>query len=160
MSDATSACFSRDGKYLFFAASSNYGLNTGWLDLSSLERPVLNSLYVAVLSKEDPSPLASESDDEKLPETSTEPKPAEDKNIQVQVKIDLQGLNQRILCLPVPERNYHHLQSAEGKLFFLETLPNQPLEAPTRSSQLNAYDLKERKSDLFVDKVQSYWVQC
>ena len=29
LSDTTFARFSRDGKYLFFAASSNYGLNTG-----------------------------------------------------------------------------------------------------------------------------------
>jgi tricorn protease len=34
MSDATSACFSRDSKYLFFTASVNYGLNIGWLDMT------------------------------------------------------------------------------------------------------------------------------
>ena len=68
MSDATDACFSRDGKYLFFTASSNYGLNTGWLDMSSYERPVQRSLYVLVLNKEDPSPLAPESDEEKAEE--------------------------------------------------------------------------------------------
>ncbi len=65
MSDATDACFSVDGKYLFFAASHDYGLNTGWLDMSSYERPVTRSIYVAVLNKADPSPVAPESDDEK-----------------------------------------------------------------------------------------------
>jgi len=68
MSDTTDACFSRDGKYLFFAASADYGLNTGWLDMSSYERPITRSLYVTVLNKEDPSPVAPESDDEKLPD--------------------------------------------------------------------------------------------
>ena len=67
MSDATDACFSRDGKYLFFTASTNYGLNTGWLDMSSIERAVLRSLYVAVLNKDEPSPFAPESDEEKPP---------------------------------------------------------------------------------------------
>ena len=57
LSDATSACFSLDGKYLFFAASTNYGLNTGWLDLSSHERPIQHSLYVVVLNKQEKSPF-------------------------------------------------------------------------------------------------------
>jgi tricorn protease len=74
MSDAISACFSPDGKLLYFAASVNYGLNTGWLDMSSYERPVHRSLYVAVLAKDDPSPLAPESDEEPAGEPKDEGK--------------------------------------------------------------------------------------
>ncbi len=65
MSDAVSPCFSRDGKYLYFAASTNFGLNSGWLDMTSYERPVKRSLYVVVLKKDNPSPLAPQSDEEK-----------------------------------------------------------------------------------------------
>ncbi len=64
LSDASSPCFSLDGKYLFFATSTNYGLNTGWLDLSSFERPFNRSLYVVVLNQKDPSPFFPESDEE------------------------------------------------------------------------------------------------
>lgn len=67
MSDATDACFSVDGKCLFFAASHDYGLSIGW-DMSSYERPVTRCLYVVVLNKEDPSPVAPESDEEKSPD--------------------------------------------------------------------------------------------
>src|SRR5436853_6694041 len=67
MSDAISACFSKDGRLLYFAASVNFGLNTGWLDMSSYERPVNRDLYVTVLRKDDPSPLAPESDEETRP---------------------------------------------------------------------------------------------
>jgi tricorn protease len=62
--DATSPVWSPDGKHLFFAASTNYGLNTGWLDMSSIDHLVLRSLYVAVLAKDTPSPLAPLSDEE------------------------------------------------------------------------------------------------
>jgi len=77
-SDATFACFSLDGKYLFFMASTNIGLNTGWLDMSSFDRPVTNSLYVVVLNKDDPSPFAPESDEEKIEDEEEEQKEQEE----------------------------------------------------------------------------------
>lgn len=182
MSDAISACFSLDGKYLFFAASTNFGLNTGWLDLSSFERPVEHSLYVVVLSKEERSPLFPESDEEEgekdekdekkesesqesraeqngQPEKSNskeqpEEKQAEQKEAEpVKVRIDLAEIDQRILALPVPARRYRSLQAADGgKLFYLEESSNQ------NGATLRYFDLKERKSELFLDKVQDYWV--
>ncbi|MBE0697683.1 MAG: PDZ domain-containing protein, partial [Anaerolineaceae bacterium] len=166
MSDATDACFSRDGKYLFFTASSNYGLNTGWLDMSSYERAVLRHLYVAVLNQEDPSPIAPQSDEEKPSEAKseeTEGKPEEKKEPKpVAVKIDLQGLDQRILALPVPPHDYRNLQAVDGKLFYLEMLPNQPItpEINNPSCQLNVYDFKERKTEVFLPSLGNYWVSA
>lgn len=181
MSDATDACFSRDGKYLFFAASSNYGLNTGWLDMSSYDRPVTRSLYLAVLSKDEPSPFAPESDEEKPPEEekkAEEAKPAENeekkdgedkkepqgkegekKPAPVEVKIDLDGLDQRILALPVPARDYRMLRSAEGGLlFYLELAPNQPPDADPPNAVLRLFDFKERKEDIYIPSVIDYAV--
>jgi tricorn protease len=176
MSDARDAAFSRDGKYLFFSASTNYALNTGWLDMSSFERPVRRSLYVTVLSKDDPSPFAPESDDEKAEEKKAEPegeKPAEaakeekkpedgeKKPEPVKVKVDIEGLEQRILALPVPEKCYYNLQSAEGKLFFMELPADIPYEMlGSAPSSLNSFDMKERKADVFVDKAMDYWVSA
>jgi tricorn protease len=184
MSDTTFACFSRDGKYLFFTASSNYGLNTGWLDMSSFDRPVNRNLYVMVLSQADPSPLAPESDDEKPAPTQpvdTAGKPAspapddqaaapaaaeakpgepEKKPLPVQVKIDLEGLQQRILALPVPARDYMGLQSAEGRLFYLEPDSTRPVQAESPSFNLKVWDLKERKEEIFIEKVYWYWVSA
>jgi len=170
MSDTTSACFSRDGKYLFFTASANYGLNIGWLDMSSYDRPVQRSLYVAVLDKDEPSPLRPESDEETA--SAGEEKP-QDGAVDAKgkdgkpatppvVKIDLDGLDQRILALPVPERDYARLQAADGKLFFLETVPNQP-PSPDGGPQvfeLKVYDIKERKTETFVEQVLDYWVSA
>ena len=65
MSDAEFAKFDKNGKYLYFTASTNVGLTTAWLDMSGDERPTSSSVYVAVLRKEDASPLAPESDEEK-----------------------------------------------------------------------------------------------
>ena len=65
MSDALYAAFDKDGKYLYFTASTDTALSTGWLDMSSLQRPVTRSVYVMVLKKDVASPLAPESDEEK-----------------------------------------------------------------------------------------------
>ena len=65
MSDAVFPAFDKNGKYLYFTASTNMGLTTGWLDMTSEAHPVTRSVYVAVLKKDLPSPLAPESDEEK-----------------------------------------------------------------------------------------------
>ncbi|MBN1876978.1 MAG: PD40 domain-containing protein [Anaerolineae bacterium] len=161
LSDTTSVCFSPEGKTLYFTASANYGLNTGWLDMSSYERPVLRSLYLAVLNKDDPSPLAPESDEEpEKKEEEEKEKEEKDKKKAVEVKIDLAGLGQRILSLPVPERDYHALQAAENKLFYLELLPHQRGGNKPPLYALHVYDFKERKDEVFVDKVRGYWLSA
>ncbi len=160
MSDAISACFSLDGKYLFFAASTNYGLNTGWLDMSSYDRPVDRNLYVVVLNKDDNSPFFPESDEEeekKEEKKKSEETPAKAENgkngAAVKVKIDLVDIDQRILALPLPARSYRSLQAGDNnKLFYLENVSR------ANGYTLNSYDIKERKNELFLDNVAAYWM--
>ncbi len=54
-SEAADPTFSRDGKYLFFTASTNYALNTGWLDMSNYERNTVRNIYAVVLANDAPS---------------------------------------------------------------------------------------------------------
>ena len=70
MSDALYPAFDKNGKYLYFTASTDVGLSTAGLDMSSEEHRVSRSAYVAVLSKDLPSPLAPESDEEKIGTTT------------------------------------------------------------------------------------------
>lgn len=187
MSDATDACFSPDGNFLYFAASSNYGLNTGWLDMSSFERPVTRNLYVIVLDKDNPSPFAPESDDEPLPNgprppqqtaAADEPQPPDtpgstdeqeeekptpktaEENSEPAIKIDLEGLDQRILALPVPAGPYYALQTADHKLFYLEAQPQSINDNGPRLSILKQFDLKERSSEVFRNDIRNYWLSA
>jgi tricorn protease len=73
MSYAQYPVFDRSGKYLFFVASTNVGPTQGE-GLSSLGRSSTSSAYAVVLKKDLPSPLAPESDEEKV----AEEKPAEE----------------------------------------------------------------------------------
>src|SRR5262249_29635854 len=74
MSDSEFPVFDKNGKYLYFASSTDIGLTASWLDMSSLDHPLSRSVYVAVLNKDDPSPLAPESDEEKIKEAKKEQK--------------------------------------------------------------------------------------
>ena len=67
LSDATNPVFDKDGKYLYFTASTNSGEGLG-LDIHAVGRTSSSSIYLAVLDKTQPSPFAPESDEEKAAE--------------------------------------------------------------------------------------------
>src|SRR4029077_450032 len=82
MSESFSPIFDRSGKYLYFLASTDAGptLDTSML---SYDRPVTTSVYIVVLRKDLPSPLAPESDEEgqaKPDARSESPKPDDAKS--------------------------------------------------------------------------------
>ncbi len=161
LSDAEFAKFDKNGKYLYFTASTNTALTTAWLDMSSEQNQVTRSVYLAVLRKEDPSPLAPESDEEKIDAPKIDvPKPdaakpdaakpdaaKEDKT----VRIDFENIDQRILALPVPERDYGFLQAGKtGVIYLGESLPGGiPGQPPGFTVQ--KFDLKTRKVEKALD---------
>ena len=171
MSDALQAAFDKDGNYLYFTASTNTALSTGWLDMTSLQRPVTRSVYVMVLKKDLPSPLAPESDEEKARDADKAGKDAQadkDKNKdkdkagqkeEKPVVIDLENIGQRILALPIPARNYSRLFAGKpGVLYLVEGPALEPLEfeegGPT--STVHKFDLKTRKTEAILESVNFF----
>ena len=156
MSHADYPTFSRDGKYLFFAASTNYALNAGWLDMSNYERDIISSIYAVVLAADGASPLAPQSDEEEP--GAAEKKEEEEKGGAAQIsetRIDLVGIDQRIVALPMPGRVYSSLDGGvEGKLFYLESIHNQP------GATLHAFDLEKRESKPFLSGIVGYKVSA
>jgi len=168
MSDALYAAFDKEGKYLYFTASTNTALSTGWLDMTSLQHPVTRSVYVMVLKKDLPSPLAPESDEEKPKEAEKTDKDKQaDKGDKdqakqekpVTVEIDLENISQRILALPIPARNYQQLDAGKpGVLYLVEGPPVDPIEyedgPPTVT--VHKFDLKTRKTEQILEGVTSF----
>ena len=160
LSHATSPVFSQD--YLYFAASVNTGPAQVGLDLSTRERPVRSALYAAVLAANGKSPLLPRSDEES-PKATVAKTEADDKTATVKpVQLDLIGIQDRIVGLPVAERNYSRLSVAsDGALFYLE-LPqsgasNEPPGSDTRNSaSLYRFDFKERKPALVQQGISDY----
>jgi tricorn protease len=165
-SDALYADWDKGGKYLYLTASTDVGLGASWLDMSSIGRPSTRSAYIVVLSKEDPSPLAPESDEEKPEEAKKDaakdkekPKTEEAKEKPKEppaVRIDFEGIGQRILALPVPARNYQALSAGkEGEVFLVEAPAVHTGEGPPPLT-VQKFDLKKRKTDKVVDNVTAF----
>ncbi|MEM1271199.1 MAG: PDZ domain-containing protein [Bacteroidota bacterium] len=133
LADALSPVFDRGGRHLFFFASTNLALNTGWLDMSSYERPVRRGLYAAVLRADDPSPLKPKSDEEPsddAEEESGDEEAGDDESDKGEedddaVRIDFEGLAERIVAFDVPERAYANLVAGPaGTVLYNEFVPN------------------------------------
>jgi tricorn protease len=65
LADAMFPVWDASGKYLWFLASTDLGLRSQWLDMTSYDREENFALYLAVLDKDDPSPLLPESDEDR-----------------------------------------------------------------------------------------------
>jgi tricorn protease len=163
LSDCRTAIFDASGKYLYFTASTNYGPTASWLDMSAFDRTVTRSVYVAVLRKDLPSPLAPESDEEKVePEKKPDAPPAAKKDEKVEVRIDFEGLTQRILALPFATRNYAALAAGKaGSIFAAEIIPQSGAVAPEQPEgniTLYKFDFTARRPEMLLEKINAFSV--
>lgn len=163
MSDCQFANFDKNGKYLYFTASTDTGLTTGWLDMTSEAHPVTRNVYVAVLRKGLPSPLAPESDEDKgaQADTAGSDKKDDGKGKKADdVTIDFDGIGQRTLALPIPAANYVELRAGKsGELFLLEVPPTGGREQDGEDNSpatLQKFDLAKRKLDKFAEHIDSF----
>jgi len=158
LADAMFPVWDASGKYLWFLASTDFGLASQWLDMTSYGREETFALYLAVLNKNDASPLLPESDED----PGVGAKPAENTNkpsaTPVTVSIDFDRLPQRILPVTaVPSRRYSQLKAgAAGTVFFLEA----PGTAGARGNILHRFQLSERKAQEFQSTVAEYAVSA
>jgi tricorn protease len=177
LSDARYPVFDKDGKYLYFTASTDSGPSLE-PDLRSATRQPSRNIYMVVLSKTDPSPFAPESDEEKIvkpgdenkaekkEERNTEPageeppKPAPSASAArvPDVKVDWDKINQRILALPMPARGYTGLQVGRaGTLIALEAPPPGP---GVTGTIVHRYDLRQRRADVLISGVRFFEISA
>jgi tricorn protease len=64
LASAADPVWDRNGKWLWFLASTDLGLQSGWADLGSLTRTSTSGVYVALLRADEPTPFTPESDEE------------------------------------------------------------------------------------------------
>ena len=144
IADAISPAWDASGKYLYALASTNYGLQSGWLDMSSYDPSVTRSLYAIVLSKADKAP--------NLPKTDEAAKSTkkDKKSKEVTVTIDEDGLFDRAIPMSLPARNYVALlEGPEGKVFIAESVPN------AGGLTVHSYDVAKQKATVYSKGVSS-----
>ncbi|MDR7296395.1 tricorn protease [Pelomonas aquatica] len=176
LAHAGTPTFSAKGDYLYFTASINSGPGQVGLDLSTQERPRRAGIYALVLAADGKSPLAPKAGDEdgKKDEKKDEDKKDDKKGGDAKkddkpkpepvkpIKLDLDGLADRVVALPVAERNYDSLAVAsDGALFYLQRpqpgASNEPPQAEKRATaELWRFDFEERKPRLLRTGIADY----
>jgi len=164
LADSISPAFDVNGKYLYFMASTNYGPSTGWLEMSSIDRPVRRAIYLVVLSATEPSPLLPETGDEppapprEQPSPQTPPaQPAAPAPRTVNVRIDPNGIGQRILAVNVPVGDYANLAAgAAGSFYYTEPI----VPSGATGFRLQRYELRTRAAAPFLEGVRSYSISA
>lgn len=146
MADVITPVWDQNGKYLYVLASTNYGLNSGWLDMSSYDPDVSRSLYCLVLSDEGQSPNFVQSDEE---ETEGDEDGDEKEKEEVSIRIDEGGLSQRLVALGLNDGNYVGLLAGPaGSVLVLEAGNNGP------TVNLHQYKLEDREAKLWLEGIR------
>ena len=186
MADSRAPAFDRNGKYLYFTASTNQAGTAFGLDMTSDLLRVSRGLYALVLAADSPSPLAPESDDEKTlaaarerskdmgdepsaeaAAKADEAKPEADKKPGMPVppnskptRVDLAGIGDRIVPLPLPPGSYSDLQTGKpGGFFYLERSGEGRGEGGGGAT-VKHFSLESRKADTIAERVESYTVSA
>jgi tricorn protease len=158
LSEVSQPVFDAGGKYLYFLGSTDAGPVKQWFDLSAADMRMTSSLYLVVLRKDTPSPLAKESDEEKGVQKEEKPREAPAAPAQP-FTIDFDGIQYRILDLPIPAGEYTNLQAgAASQIFFLKTVADGP--AGAGGAELHRYDLTKRKDDNLLSGVRGFQISA
>jgi tricorn protease len=164
LSDASEPKIDPSGKYLYFFASTDAGPVVNWFDQSNNDMRSTSGIYLVTLQKNTISPFAKESDEEAVkvekPEaiadkTKTDKKEPEPAKPTKTLQIDWDGINTRIVDLPVKPGNYGVLNVAkEGELYYVVYEYNS-----SNPGKLHKYDIAKRK-DMEVMELNSYIISA
>jgi len=182
LADSVWPAWDANGKYLWFLASTDFGLRSQWLDMTSYDRQENFALYFAVLKKGDPSPLLPESDEDQgvgsapaggrggrgaaadADRSSEEQAAPRAPRTPVTVQIDFAGLQQRILSVPgIPERQYSQLRAGvAGTVYYLEASAGggRGGDEEGGGSILHRYRLTDRRATNFVTGAADYSISA
>lgn len=154
MADASSPAWDRDGRHMYFLASTNVALASGWANTSSMQADPTYAAYVSVLRSDDPSPFPPESDEEPTDDEGGEEEESEEADeaeadsgaeVDSLVRIDFDGIERRIIALPMPVRNYRMMVAGpEGSVFIGEYASGSP------GMTVQEFTLEDRETEEFV----------
>jgi tricorn protease len=145
---SSQATFSNDGKYLLFVSDRDFNpiySRTEWNHAYG----AMSRIYMVMLAKGTPSPFAPENNEVKIETVAATEKPAdkgkkpEEKKPEtpkvVDVKIDLDGIQSRIVSMPVDVANYWNIACIDDKVYF-----TQAAEGRRSGGTMKLYDLKKK----------------
>ena len=151
--------FGPEGKYLYFIGlrHENPVFSESEFNVATLK---MAGIYVATLQAGEPSPFAPRSDEgvPKDEKKDGDGKPEAWKpGASAPIKIDLAGLAERAVPLPIPAGDIDHLSTTHGHVFYM-TSPVNSFETALHgeSPELHSFDLDKRKDTVVVSPLDEY----
>ncbi len=134
-----SPVFSTDGKYLVFSSARDFNPTYGQTEWNHVYTR-MDGVYLALLRQDTPSPFMEKDDEVAVTAKETgspaeEKAPEEDKS----VRIDFEGIADRIVKLPLPPSYYSNLYSDGERVYYYT------------AGGTKAYDLKTKKEETVAD---------
>lgn len=185
MSNSYGSVFDPDGKYLYFLSDRDFNEILGNVDFE-FANPKTTRVYVVTVQKDEASPFMPLSDEAQIKKEEPAPEATakagakggkadakdkekgKDKEAKDQSKekdkekpkpfrIDLDGIQDRIVALPVEPAVINTFFAAKGFLYY-STTPIQGLSGPIsgESSAVRVYDMKERKGKVLIEDVRRF----
>ncbi len=182
--------FSDDGKYLLFASARDFKPTFGDEEFQNVYVD-MERVYLITLAKDTEPPLGPRSDevgkaeqkrvkekekeeaekkgdekktDKKSPSPSPTPTPPEVKKKPVTVKVDLDGIHDRLAALEIPPGNYSDIRMLDDRIFYLrrtvadaEGEDEEDGDGRDQKRHLCSYKLEDRKETVLGD-VNAYQI--
>jgi tricorn protease len=136
-------------------ASTDYGLQTGWLDMSSYDSSITRSLYCIVLDAKGKSPVTPKTDEATANKEATEDekkstKKATELSKENKTSIGENRIFDRAMVLKLAVRNYTALiKGSKNKVFISEITQNNP------GFTIHKYDILKEKPTIFATEISS-----
>lgn len=147
-SDAFEPAFDSSGRHLYFLSSATSGARRVFgMSSFPFQALVTSSVQAAVLRRGERSPL--------LPSAHEAAPPS---GAGAARGIDMEGIENRVVRLPVPARNYEALAAgAENSLFLFETSFANAVggESPPQRA-LYTFNLRDRKTEKFIEDLGGF----
>ena len=149
--DAGGAKFSSDGKYLVFTSNRDFNPTYSWTEWNHSYTD-MTKVYLITLSKATPNPFAPENDEvgvktakETQGEKEKEAKADSTIKQKVIVKVDPDGIVNRILALPIEAGNYDNINCIGDNVYYIKGGHGD------RPASLMTFNLKDRKESNLGD---------
>ncbi len=171
MADAFSPTWDRNGKHLYFLASTDLALASSYVNTSVMSpEDASYSAYVINLQKSDKSPFEPRSDEEevkkeeekaeteakdkkKKKKSKDNDKQKEEEKKDESIIIDFEEIERRIIAMPMPKKTYQYmLAGPEGSVFISES--------EDHSNTIHKFTLKDREAKEFVSGARSVSVSA
>ncbi|MCI0390722.1 MAG: PDZ domain-containing protein [Acidobacteria bacterium] len=142
--------FDQNRKHLYFMVSNNAGpIKGGWEMSATLAEPqVISRLYMAILQKDEPSPLLTRNVEENGGRQSHT------------AAIDIEGIEQRTLALPILPGSYVKLVAGKPGIMFMmdRDLKNAVSGIGPIEQRLYKFDLSEKKAEKIAEGIDNFLV--